>query len=674
MRSRPELATAADLTRRLQDPELAWLLAPSTAPAPTTGWWRSRRHRGPRSARADAVMRLARIMVESRWLGDPADRETLHDQLRKALPALVRAVTDADPSVRQAAPYAIWQLDSADGAVLAAISAQAAVETDPGALAGQLRAVDEIGGRLPTGDRALPAGWYARWLTHRTVEVRLAAAAGCARWSPPDLDGDGVDLAGIAGADLYRSKRRWLQGFPWSGLSIGDFAELLADRPEQGLRFALAAYASRDLVFRRTAPATARRILARHRTGPPRLWEAIGRSLADPAIRDEAAALFAAAGDTAPTATFAGRLRDIAALGGDRLTDMEAGASAGVALAGLRDPTVAEAALGWFATGVPHVARSRALPATLAPFGDRAADLVPPVGAALRRDAAGAGFTDGLPDDVAAVAAYVRVLATWGPAAAGAVPDLAELLDTRLAAAACRALGAIGPAAAITAGLLEDLARGERRPPAAVAPAPPWHGDQDAAWAHWRVTGDPAVALDVIGRAVRRGPARADLTHLADLGPHADAYAGDVRELFDSAGPWTRIRAAHAWWRSTGDLAAAVPVLLATLQPLRDGTADAVVREAVRHLGAIGAPHPPRHRCCDRSWTPTAALPAPSSTPGTSRRGTTCAPSATTRPCSATPGSPCTASPGRLLELGGRQTSTIGQLLPSTASICPAAT
>ncbi|MFJ6784198.1 hypothetical protein [Streptomyces yangpuensis] len=111
-----------------------------------------------------------------------------------------------------------------------------------------------------------------------------------------------------------------------------------------------------------------------------------------------------------------------------------------------------------------------------------------------------------------------------------------------------------------------------------------------AAWAHWKVTGDPTLALDVCGATVGAGTASHGLPFLADLGPLAAVHAEAVRRLMESPGAWTRTYAAYAYWRITGDPEPAVPVLLAEVDPDWDGDPALPVREAVRILGEIGAP------------------------------------------------------------------------------------
>ncbi|MFB7261443.1 hypothetical protein ACFCXH_04685 [Streptomyces nojiriensis] len=179
--------------------------------------------------------------------------------------------------------------------------------------------------------------------------------------------------------------------------------------------------------------------------------------------------------------------------------------------------------------------------------------------------------------------ATLEVLSAWGPDAAPAVPEVTGFLDTPYAYDALRVLGRIGPAAAGTANRLTGFATG--RDPRAGR-----HHLRLAAWAHWRVTGDPALALDVCGAAVRSGTAGHGLPFLADLGPSAAAHADTVRGLMESPGAWTRVAAAHAYWRITGDPEPAVPVLLAEVDPAWAGHPAMPVQEAVRRLGEIGAP------------------------------------------------------------------------------------
>ncbi|WP_392674854.1 hypothetical protein [Streptomyces sp. LN785] len=80
------------------------------------------------------------------------------------------------------------------------------------------------------------------------------------------------------------------------------------------------------------------------------------------------------------------------------------------------------------------------------------------------------------------------------------------------------------------------------------------------------------------------------LRYLADLGPLAASYADAVRPLLDCPGEWSRVGAAEAWWRITGDPAPAVAALLPELAPLAAFRTSPPLLRTVRVLGAIGEP------------------------------------------------------------------------------------
>ncbi|MFI6148853.1 hypothetical protein [Streptomyces sp. NPDC051109] len=202
-----------------------------------------------------------------------------------------------------------------------------------------------------------------------------------------------------------------------------------------------------------------------------------------------------------------------------------------------------------------------------------AAELLPTMRAVLRRD----------PPKYHASTSILELLAQWGPASAPALPEVVPYLEGLYAHDALRVLGRIGPAAAVAADRLADFATGR-------APRAARHHPRMAAWAHWRATGDPALALAVCGAAVASGSASHGLPFLAELGPLAAAHADTVRGLMESPGAWTRVAAAHAYWRITGDPEPAVPVLLAEVDPDWTGNPALPAREAVRRLGEIGAP------------------------------------------------------------------------------------
>ncbi|GAA2396080.1 hypothetical protein [Dactylosporangium salmoneum] len=506
------------------------------------------------------VRLIARIAWSHRHTWAPDRSPAVGEQLRDGLPALTTFVADADPLVRRVAPYAICEIVTGESGLAWRIRDQAAVEEDPPALAGQIRALDELGHAPAPG--STPAPWFASWLRHPSPVVRLAAIGALAR--------RGAGLGEHAADVLSEDPQPWGDS-PWRprggpSSTVRWLARRLAEHPDEGERPALAAFTSNAEEARRGASGAAATVLNRWRRPMPRLWAALAAALSDPStlVAQLAAEVLATGGEA--VRPYTGQL--LAATERDEpMTALHAAA----ALAGLGDAGAVPRLASWI-SGRCYWPLTIAAAELLTPFPQ----LLPTI-----RDAVGHPASEPAP--------LLSALAAWGPASAAAVPELVALLDTVHAARVCVTLGHIGPDARPAADALDQLATGRRRPPSVGrARSPEWHGTQDAAWAHWRVTGDPRVALVVLGRAVRRGPGQAMLPFLADLGPLAAGHAGDVRRLLEFPGDWNRVEAAHAWWRITGDPAPAIPVLLAAIEPLRTRRTSAVVRAAVRYLGAIG--------------------------------------------------------------------------------------
>jgi hypothetical protein len=176
----------------------------------------------------------------------------------------------------------------------------------------------------------------------------------------------------------------------------------------------------------------------------------------------------------------------------------------------------------------------------------------------------------------------VRGLGTWGVDAGDAAPAVAALLirgpvgiDTVVTT-----LGRIGPAAAFAVPVLDTLAEREDKHAALIA------------WAYWRITGEQpdttAATLARLAATPRHGPQALRL--LADLGPAAAGSADSIRTLLASRDRWTRVEAAHALWRASGDLRDALPVLLDEAGCVDHPDEVGIVRAAAfGYLGQIGA-------------------------------------------------------------------------------------
>lgn len=238
------------------------------------------------------------------------------------------------------------------------------------------------------------------------------------------------------------------------------------------------------------------------------------------------------------------------------LTELIAGARSGFASASAHYP----------AADLHHVSLP-ALDEVLGYLPDHAEQLIPSICGRLHTAA-----------DDRVLNRLCEVLADWGPVAKATVPQLIGLLeDERTWTAAAKALAGIGRAGNGARDLL--LSRTHAAGP---------HREL-AAWAYWRVGGEPEPALEALGRcAAERGRPHPVLRKLADFGPYAAPYADQLRAMTADNDPWTRVEAAHALWAATGDAEAAVPVLTTAVRDLAQGSYLPVMRPALNHLARLG--------------------------------------------------------------------------------------
>ncbi|WP_327256150.1 hypothetical protein [Streptomyces sp. NBC_01244] len=481
---------------------------------------------------------------------------------------LVPLVSDPSARVRTGASWALRELGHEDPTTLDALRRQAAVERDPTALVSHLLAVGVLSG---TGDRAAAAEWARAWLDHRHPLVRLAAArVVLLRAAPGGAEGTGRRVAGVF-AEIGTGLLPVVPWFPEGYATMDRFAVQVAAHPREGEALVEGLARHRDPALRTQAVRAAALQLRSWRHPAAHLWETVAGGLEDePEVAGEALMALADCGKAA--APYADRIvRALQRPAGRVWPDSHAAVRALVHIGDRRAVPPYREMLG------DSFLKVGALPVHWAP------ELLPV-------------FRDRLAHGPGAPGAdrVLRILAQWGPAAAPAVPELSDLLDGRAARPAAEALGRIGPAASAAAGALAGLARGDVVPwrfgPGGERSPKPWQGAQTAAWAYWRVTGDPELALGAGGPAARAGFGRPVLRYLADLGPLAAPYADSVRALLDSPGEWTRVGAAEAWWRITGDPAPAVTALLPELAPLAEHRVTEVTLRTVRALGAIGPP------------------------------------------------------------------------------------
>lgn len=517
--------------------------------------------------RAAIVELIALFLSEAALVEPRLVDEAWPAAVEAELPRLMALLDDPDPAVRRAATWLLSRGGLPVQAVTAAIWRRWRVEDDR---VTRWDLVAAFGALLERDHHATDI----RALVHELLDdadaqIGLAAVHALAE-AEPDLPTARVAqlLAAVRDPDVSA----WADS-AWFGPSIiNPTGRLLHRDPVAAAGFALAIGRGSGRDERVAGLEQAAALLVQWRTVTPLLHDYLVDRLADDdaEVRFRAAYLLACV----PTPTAGDALAALAAdtTPRDSRRDVTVGDAAVWALARMGDarcvspirqrlagPRLGFAAHGQFTTPSPETWAGFWLPAVdeaLTPLVAHAATLVPVM-------------------QVGSSHAMCRLLGSWGAASAPAVPQLVALLGRRdLETTAAEALGGIGPAAAHAAA---DLRRH------ASTPA--------AAWAHWRVTGDPALAL----AALANGQLDRHLRKLGDLGPLAAREADRLRRRTESNDDWVRAEAAYAHYRVTTDPAVAVAVLTEVANPLTDGTCHPVMITALEYLAAIGRPAEPAH-------------------------------------------------------------------------------
>lgn len=502
----------------------------------------------------------------------------------RALPKVLALLADSEPEIRRGAVGVLGACTSPGTLLLPALLSCRQAESDPVTRLDLVLALGEAVRREPAGDRLDEAGTLLTTLLDSPEpQLRLAAIHALAPGDPAlatrrlELVLDAVRDPSV---DLWRRTstlecgvqgvQHWTAAL-YPGSSPVFTLGLLAGHPDEEQRIG--------------ALAQAGGLLSRWRSPAEALLPAVVARLDDPVteVRYRAAELLACLGPAAAghADAVAGLLDDTAAR--TTRTGETVAEAALWALARMNDPRclpgLAErltAARSGFASAEAHAGGDfhfPALPAlheVLIRLPDHAEQLLPVVREQLSTAT-----------DVRRLQHLCKALAAWGPAAKAAVPQLLDLLeDDQRWTPAATALAGIGPAGNGGRDLL--LARSTAADGDATADA------ELAAWAYWKVGGEPEPALAVLGPAATEGrfphPA---LRKLADLGPHAADFADKIRTMTGARDSWTRVEAAHALWAATGDTENTVPVLLEVVREPADGTYLPVMLAAVRHLARM---------------------------------------------------------------------------------------
>ncbi|WP_406303047.1 PBS lyase [Streptomyces sp. NBC_00885] len=524
------------------------------------------------------------------------------------------ALLDAeDRGLRLAAPLALATLHSDPGLVLALLRERLAAEPDE-----EVRlACVEAGGRIALRHRRL-APEVVEWLLGLTrvpsgPGLRLAALAQLARCAPDTLPADVVP--GVTG--LLRELRAGPvtssplgepaserppaptlpgrlreaheadtvgRGTPWTADLLRTLHSGLGDRVDDRIALLVDQLCSPDWGQRIDAVRMSSGLLGTWRGAYGELVGLIGEQLADPEKR-----LADAAADTL------GELFCLAAPAADALADrVAADPEAWVRHWEGGPPSLGSALSALARAGdrraVPVLARTLDLPEPPHDVGhalDHLGAAAAPLAPALRRRLGEIELDERLFDRAGPLLYGLTALR-----AAEAVPEVLRVLrgapdDRRewVAESALRALTAFGPAAADAIPDLRALLR-------SVGVGSGFSASLAArtAGALWAVEGDAGAVLPVLCAALSEadsGGRRSAATALGALGPAGEKAAPALRELLGAAEPWTRVDAAIALWRVTGDPGRAWPVLLTSWEQL-PATRTAIA-QCLTEMSAEGA-------------------------------------------------------------------------------------
>ncbi|MCP2329464.1 hypothetical protein HDA40_007971 [Hamadaea flava] len=172
------------------------------------------------------------------------------------------------------------------------------------------------------------------------------------------------------------------------------------------------------------------------------------------------------------------------------------------------------------------------------------------------------------------------VVIAYGAAAAGAVPEFTAMLGTDRHRTACRVLAALGPAATAARDRLVQCAAGEG------------FDASQAAWALFRVTGDPQPFLDTTDVWGGRFDIMTAARSLADFGPLAIRFRDRIELLLherqSGRADWTTVELAHAHFRITGEPVLCTDAFDKALDLLRRKQQPPVTRQVLRYLPELG--------------------------------------------------------------------------------------
>jgi hypothetical protein len=519
----------------------------------------------------DLICRFAALHNEMRepWRSDPAAR-TCRATLLAAFDRLVGLLDDPDPGIRIKAVETLTELGERADDVADELTRRLPGEADPSVAAEAVLALGAIGasGAVTPGRRAVVAAWMSGRIPPPGDPRRLTFLVAARRLRHAAPTADTAPTAGeLVAAFAYAVPERTVQ---WLGLQLGEDRDVRVALARVAIGQALRSGEEKPLAEVGT-------VMRMWRSATTVLAGELGAALGgEPVVRGAALHLLAASGET-------GRrwVEDVAALVGE---GGHTGAMAVWALARWgdrravpavvrslrREPEIFRMGSAQYSGDfywLGHGPGAAEVCGSLVAYAD---EIVPAVRWRLRNDSA-------LPTGYQ----LTGVLSAYGAAGAAAVPELTALLDTEQPAMACTVLAGLGPAAMSARAKLTRLANSGRDGAVAAAwalfritgdPQPLLRREDifDAG----RYSGAGARMLGDLGALAMR---------------HAAELERQITERPEYWPTWEGVEAGFAHYRVTGDPGLCLDVFDAALDPLRHSRQLPVSRQVLRYLPKIGS-------------------------------------------------------------------------------------
>ncbi|PZG22621.1 hypothetical protein C1I95_05020 [Micromonospora craterilacus] len=512
----------------------------------------------------DLVCRFAALHHEMRepWRSQPP-AQTCRKGLLGAFDSLRQLLDDPDPAIRCGGVEILVELVERADDLADELIRRHPGEADPDVAADYILALAGAAtqGTLTPEKRAAIAGWLSdrtppagdsRRLTFLVAARRIGHRAGTAEH--------------LLAAYPHSVPRRTAG---WLSRELGDDREARIALAQVAIGEAARAQDDRPLAEVGT-------VMRKWRSATTALIPDIGAALeGPPPIRAAAVHLLAASGDAgrawsnriAELVSQPGRTGALAAWALARWGDRRAVPAVERSLR--RDPEVFRMGSTHYGDDFYWLDQDPGIADVCLPLTAYADDLVPAIRWRLRND-----------PGTSTAYQLTQVLKAYGPAAAAAVPELAAMLDTQQPIPACTVLAALGPAAAAARTTLTQLATGDG--PDALTAA--WTlfritGDPEPFLARddvldgQRINASAARMLGDLGPLATR--------YLSDI-------ERQLAEQPNYWPTWDGVELAFAHYRITSDPALCLTVFDAALDPLRHSRQLPVSRQALRYLTPLG--------------------------------------------------------------------------------------